>query len=568
MNDQALLPKRVGILLDSDEVPGWIHHVLGQLLRCTTLTPLFLLLPERRKRKAVIRAPILFRCWRAADRRLRWSRMDAVARRPWRELPGAGQVPIVRLSSGTAGPVIPRDLRSLKAADLDLIVQFSDERIATCVAACAHEGVWRIRNAHCGEDGDVPVQFWDMYSGNRVATYGPEIIEQKRDTNRVLYRCAAITTMLSLALNQNATCWELAHVLLELLTNPKAQAVESPRGWKMEEEDSSLPHPFDNVHMIRFMGRWIAGVMRHEVEKRLFREHWSILLEPKTATGEQAEPVCTVLHPPPDHFYADPFVVDKDECTHLFFEDYDFDSGKGVISACEIDASGRCGKPEVVLERDYHLSYPFLFTWEGEQYMIPETRDNGTIELYRAAEFPQSWVHEAVLMSGVAAADSTLLQYEGKWWLFTAGLHPYALHNQRLYLFFADSPLGPWQAHPQNPIVSDARHSRPAGNLYIENGQLIRPGQDSSKAYGYAVQLHRVDTLTETEYEETLIASITPHLIRGSKGIHTSNQSERFRVVDCKFLTFRFGANLFSPRRKTQPCCPHLFPRASAVASR
>jgi polysaccharide export outer membrane protein len=137
------------------------------------------------------------------------------------------------------------------------------------------------------------------------------------------------------------------------------------------------------------------------------------------------------------------------------------------------------------------------------------------------------------------------LHCHDKWWMFTAGMLDHASPNETLWLFFADSPLGPWTAHPKNPIVSDARHARPAGCLYFDNGQLIRPGQDCSKGYGYAVQLHQVSVLSETDYQETLLTSIPPDWIPGCRGIHTLNQNTAFRVIDCKFLISRFDFSLF-----------------------
>src|SRR5260370_1507616 len=200
--------------------------------------------------------------------------------------------------------------------------------------------------------------------------------------------------------------------------------------------------------------------------------------------------------------------------------------------------------------------------------MIPETRDNGTIEMYRASDFPYSWVHEAVLMSDVAAIDSTLLHHHDKWWLFTAGVLDHALVEQTWCVFSADSPWGAWSAHPKNPIVSDVCHARPAGCLYFENGQLIRPGQDCSKSYGYAVRLHRVDVLSETDYQETPLASITPDWIPGSTGIHTLNQNADYRVMDSKFSIFRFGFDVFSAARRSKVGSSTSFVFESAKSSR
>jgi hypothetical protein len=206
---------------------------------------------------------------------------------------------------------------------------------------------------------------------------------------------------------------------------------------------------------------------------------------------------------------------------------------------------------KVVLECDYHLSYPFLLEWQGDVYMIPETRGNRTIEMYKAKNFPYSWEHAAVLIPNVTAADSTLLQYEGKWWLFAAGATDKSSPDHELFLYCADSPLGPWRAHPKNPIVSDPRHARPAGKLYVKDGKLIRPGQDSSANYGGAIQLHQVNVISETEYQETTLARITPAWLPGALGTHTLNQSSKFQVIDARFMVPRFSLGPLSPRRRS-----------------
>ena len=131
----------------------------------------------------------------------------------------------------------------------------------------------------------------------------------------------------------------------------------------------------------------------------------------------------------------------------------------------EIDEEGRWKQPYPVLERPYHLSYPFVFEHDGNTYMLPETAANGTIELYECEEFPHRWVLKKTMMEGVYAVDSTLHFHEGRWWLFTnIRDNEGASSDDELFLFFADSPLAEnWTPHPLNPIVSDASCARPAG---------------------------------------------------------------------------------------------------------
>ena len=53
-----------------------------------------------------------------------------------------------------------------------------------------------------------------------------------------------------------------------------------------------------------------------------------------------------------------------------------------------------------MLAEPFHLSYPYVFAWRGEYYMVPECHAAGAVRLYRAAEFPTRWVQVADLLTG------------------------------------------------------------------------------------------------------------------------------------------------------------------------
>jgi hypothetical protein len=248
-----------------------------------------------------------------------------------------------------------------------------------------------------------------------------------------------------------------------------------------------------------------------------------------------------LILPPRGHCYADPFLWQRDGRNYVFFEEFRFDRPKGVISCFEIDRSGNPGPTRVALERDYHLSYPFLFEWRGQTYLLPETSANRTVELYRAIAFPHQWELDRVLMRDVTLTDATLFQHGGRFWLFASPQgQPHSI-NDELNLYFADSPLGPWTPHPGNPVVADVRRARPAGRLLRVNGRLFRPAQDCSVRYGYAVSFQRIDVLTETAYEETCAGRIEPDWLPGNLATHTFNHNEDFEVVDAQFQVGRYA---------------------------
>jgi len=217
---------------------------------------------------------------------------------------------------------------------------------------------------------------------------------------------------------------------------------------------------------------------------------------------------------------------------YLFFEDFRYKDDKAVISCAELGQAGELGPSTTVLERDYHLSYPFVFAHQGQIYMLPESSQHRTLELYRAVAFPYRWVLHSVVMEGLRITDATLFQHDGRFWLFATIGAEGASDWDDLHLFSSCSPLHGWIPHPLNPVVSDVRRARPAGRLFHDRGDIIRPSQDSATMYGHAIVLNRIDVLSETEYHETPVGRISPAWLPGLVGTHTLAWEDGVEVLD------------------------------------
>ena len=100
----------------------------------------------------------------------------------------------------------------------------------------------------------------------------------------------------------------------------------------------------------------------------------------------------------------------------------------------------------------------------------------------------------------------------------------------------ADTLEGPWRPHPCNPVISDCRNARPAGRLFFCGDELIRPAQDCSKDYGFAITLNRIDELSEFNYAEETINRIEPFWHNGNIGSHTFNCVEGIEFIDGRIL--------------------------------
>ena len=217
----------------------------------------------------------------------------------------------------------------------------------------------------------------------------------------------------------------------------------------------------------------------------------------------------------------------------MFLEDATCRPRKGSIAVMEIRPDGTYTSPETVIEQDYHMSYPCIFRHDDSFFMIPETYANNSIDLYHCVRFPDQWELHSTLMSNVKAADATVYEVNGTWWMFVAMACDGSLPNDELFLFHAESPFGPWLPHKNNPVVSDVRCARPAGRPFVWNGKLMRLGQDSSGGiYGRAISIQEVLRLTADEYEEREVGRIEPEWAKGLTATHTLNSAGGLTVID------------------------------------
>jgi hypothetical protein len=267
-------------------------------------------------------------------------------------------------------------------------------------------------------------------------------------------------------------------------------------------------------------------------EKKVYNRRW-ILMYSRFSQMDNFEDFDELL-PPEGRFWADPHIYRHAGKPYIFFEDASVKTGHGRISCMRIEDDGRPSTPLSVLERPYHLSYPFIFEWQHDVYMIPESADNSTVELYRFVDFPGEVEFVKTLMKGIAAFDATLFEHDGLWWMFV-NLRPRegASSWDELHLFYSDSPVSTaWQPHASNPVISDVRSARPAGSVYEDAGSLIRPSQNSSYRYGYGIKLNRIIELTPERYREETVRTINPDWSNTISALHTVNRDNDLVVID------------------------------------
>ena len=226
-------------------------------------------------------------------------------------------------------------------------------------------------------------------------------------------------------------------------------------------------------------------------------------------------------------FFADPFIYKvTDNTAEILAEEYLFTKKKGVISLCTIDrCKSKLLKCTRILEETCHLSYP-VFDPE-RSIIVPESFRNGNWSSY---DFDGKKISNKSAIISDGLIDATPVFWEGYWYVFYTK-QPKALSE--LYIYYSDSLYGNYKLHPLNPIKDDLRSGRCGGKFFSYEGCLYRVVQDSSKIYGGALHIMKVNALSPTEYNESYYCDI--EVISDGKynlGVHTLNFSDDFIIVD------------------------------------
>jgi len=214
----------------------------------------------------------------------------------------------------------------------------------------------------------------------------------------------------------------------------------------------------------------------------------------------------------PAEFIADPFMIHKDSCWYMFFEVMNKKTKQGDIGLAISNDLIKWSYEQIVLDEPFHLSYPYVFEFNNEFYMIPESYKANSIRLYKATNFPTKWKFQNILIGGSEFVDTSIIYFNEKWWLFT-----FSVKIKALRIFYAAELFGSWQEHKMSPILGGGSISeRPGGRIININNKIIRFVQDDIDKYGKCVYAFEIVELDTRIYKERKIGE---NAVLGPSGI-------------------------------------------------
>lgn len=236
------------------------------------------------------------------------------------------------------------------------------------------------------------------------------------------------------------------------------------------------------------------------------------------------------------YWFADPLLYEEDGKAYLFCEAFDKKELKGKLGYFSLDGNN-VSEFKLLIDENYHMSFPNVFKYNGKYYIIPESGENLTLDLYEALDFPGKWEKRQTLIKGYNYVDPTIIEVAGVSYLFV-------YQDKRgdcktlIYKIKEDLTLDFVQS-----ISYEQNAGRSAGKPFItDSGKLLRPVQYGEGEYGKYTIFYEITFgnggFTETKVGQIDNAKIIVGRKKGVDRIHTYCQSDNYETIDYTIYKF------------------------------
>lgn len=244
------------------------------------------------------------------------------------------------------------------------------------------------------------------------------------------------------------------------------------------------------------------------------------------------------------YWYADPIIYLHEGREYCFFEMYDRKLLRGGIGVADVTENG-LENIRLIIEEEFHMSYPTVFKWEDNIFMIPECSETKGIRLYKCLKFPENWEcikcfdgranytdtnivgvdDDAIILDSSVFNEDNPFQTKTMWNKLKMDLE-----NNRFEL---------------SSIKEEAYSyvDRNGGAIVELDGEIYVPKQISQKNdYGLGLNFFEYDK-NGLEHKEEKVKTIAADDFRTDikkkvTGIHTYARGSSAEVIDIRILSF------------------------------
>lgn len=547
---------KIGLLIDSYHQPEWIRLMIELIIKSNHSEICLIVKKENtfenkslQSRVQKINFKILFYSfYKKFENKLYKSQLKAFETKDLTET--LKQIPLIKVNciqTKHTDSLNEEDVNIIKKEKLDVLIRLGFRILKGSILSASKYGVWSLHHGDSRTNRGGPAGVWEFLKKQKDVGSILQILSEDLDNGLILYRSwSSRKNSINKTLNNYyiKTSFFIPRKLEEL---NRIGGNEFMKKVQIENNDLTfyserLYKAPTNFEFIKLITLDLLGKIKNKLNSLYYNEQWILMYN-----YNHSKQLATSLYkfkeiiPPKDRFWADPFVIKQGGEFFVFFEEC-IKGKKGTINVGKLNKEGNLFDIQTIIEKNYHLSYPFIFSYENKFWIIPESKENKTIEIYECENFPYEWKFKTNLMENVNAVDTTLYFDNYRWWMFTNISENEGISDlDELHIFYKqDLFTGNWNKHTNNPVITDVKSARPAGKIFKFNNEFYRPSQDSSLRYGYALNFNKLITLTENQYVEKKTSTIYPNWNDKICGVHTFSNDEEMTVIDARIKQRKF----------------------------
>lgn len=427
------------------------------------------------------------------------------------------------------------DIKKLESLELDLIIRGNVGVILKGkILSVSKDGILSFHHGDNRWNRGGPAGFWEVYKREASTGFIIQVLSEELDGGAVIFR-SNIPTKRSYIENISFLYQEsypsMSNIVLKYAV--EGYLAKPEKNIPYSGTILRVPTPLETIsYSIRTFFLFIRYFVNYFPLQK--RDRWSVSFVKKDYKDSILRKGIEIKNPS-NRFFADPFVITKGKRTICFVEDYSYSEKLGSITAIEIFNEKEYKILGTVIKEPFHLSFPYLFEYKDELYMVPESSKDKSIRLYKCIDFPLKWEYQKNLFDDINATDSMIFEYEERWWLLFTISHTGQNYCSELVAFYTKSdPInGKWIAHKKNPLITDSRIARNAGILGGGSRTVVRGRQKQGfNIYGNSLTLAEIIDLTPSLFDEKEIAEINPNFFSNLKGCHHIHSDGIYTVYD------------------------------------
>ena len=234
-----------------------------------------------------------------------------------------------------------------------------------------------------------------------------------------------------------------------------------------------------------------------------------------------------IIKAPKDRWFADPFILDvTDTVIIVLVEEFSYRINRGRLAKLIIDKETfQLKSMKIVLDLNTHLSFPAILRDGTDIYIYPENSASGSSMLYKYNSEDDS-VSAIKQLSNQPLTDAIITKIDDSSYIFTTEIP--TQNGNKLSIYTALDDMESYKLI-QNITLFD-NTARSAGDIFVDNGKIVRPAQNCNGGYGVGLVFQEI--IKDSKGDFVLKELFRRKPIKNYIGMHTYNQYKGCYVVD------------------------------------